>query len=95
MNKNYKSYTPDGLPSSYNKDDVVRYKGRSFIAKEDSTGERPTQTDFWEELAYSIKYTSGSNSHSNPQIGDKWLDTSSGKLYTYIDAGTSNQWVEL
>tara|TARA_R100000995_G_C3468790_1_gene117163 strand:+ start:517 stop:804 length:288 start_codon:yes stop_codon:yes gene_type:complete len=95
MKSNYKAYTPEGLSSSYHEGDIVRYKGRSFEAKKDSTGELPTQTEFWEELAYSVKYTSGTNPHSSPQVGDKWFDTSSGKLYTYIDAGTSNQWVEI
>ena len=95
MINNYKAYTPDGLASSYHKDDVVRYKGKTFVAKQDSTGETPTQTEFWEEQSFSIKYTSGTQPHSDPQVGDKWLDTTSGKLYTYIDAGTSNQWVEL
>ena len=68
MINNYKAYTPDGLASSYHKDDVVRYKGKTFVAKQNSTGETPTQTEFWEEQSFSIKYTSGTRQQSNNNI---------------------------
>lgn len=32
---------------------------------------------------------------ASPNAGDHWLDTNSGIKYTYVDDGTSSQWVQL
>jgi hypothetical protein len=40
-------------------------------------------------------FTSSSTAPSSPSSGDEWLDTDNGILYTYVDDGTSSQWVEL
>jgi hypothetical protein len=32
---------------------------------------------------------------SAPNPGDRWLDATTGDIYTYVDDGTSAQWVEL
>jgi hypothetical protein len=32
---------------------------------------------------------------SAPNPGDRWLDATSGDIYTFVDDGTSTQWVEL
>ena len=40
-------------------------------------------------------FTSSSSAPSSPSNGDEWLDTDNGILYTYVNDGTSSQWVEL
>ncbi len=40
-------------------------------------------------------FTSSSSAPSSPAAGDEWLDTDNGLLYTYVNDGTSSQWVEL
>tara|TARA_R100000008_G_C3541985_1_gene145295 strand:- start:321 stop:614 length:294 start_codon:yes stop_codon:yes gene_type:complete len=92
--KKYKSFSANGSPSRYHKGDRVRFAGKTFIANNDVEGLSPNQSDIWEEVTHNVKYSSGLNPHINPNEGDRWLDTSSGKLYTYIDAGSNLQWVE-
>jgi hypothetical protein len=40
-------------------------------------------------------YTADTAAPSNPNDGDKWLNTTTGIEFTYVDDGTSAQWVEL
>lgn len=42
-----------------------------------------------------VTFTTGTSAPASPQTGDEWLDTNSGIKYTYVDDGTSSQWVEL
>ncbi len=48
-----------------------------------------------------VKWAPGSsfvyaaNAPPGPRAGDRWLDSDSGILYTFVDDGTSAQWVEL
>lgn len=42
-----------------------------------------------------VTFTTGTSAPLSPQSGDEWLDTNSGIKYTYVDDGTSSQWVEL
>jgi len=77
------------------KDDVVKYKGKMYVATETIQGYNPEQSKLWKKLSDSLKYTSGTESHIDPQTGDVWFDTSSGISYTYFDDGNTVQWVEL
>jgi hypothetical protein len=40
-------------------------------------------------------FTVSSSPPSSPNSGDEWLDSNSAIKYTYVDDGTSQQWVEL
>ena len=40
------------------------------------------------------KFTVSISTPSSPISGDRWYDTNSGILYTYIDDGNSQQWVQ-
>lgn len=40
-------------------------------------------------------FTWGTTPPSNPEIGDRWYDTTDGILLTYVDDGDSQQWVEV
>lgn len=39
-------------------------------------------------------YTFSSTPPSSPNVGDRWIDSDTGNEYTYIDDGTSFQWVD-
>lgn len=39
-------------------------------------------------------YSYGENPPTNPNIGDRWVDSATGYEYTWLDDGTSTQWVE-
>lgn len=40
-------------------------------------------------------FTASATAPASPVAGQEWLDTDNGILYTYVNDGTSNQWVEL
>jgi len=91
----YRTHTIEGNVITYVKDDVVKYKGKMYVATETIQGYNPEQSKLWKKLSDSLKYTSGTESHIDPQTGDVWFDTSSGISYTYFDDGNTVQWVEL
>lgn len=39
-------------------------------------------------------FTYASSAPSSPSVGDRWVDSANGILYTYINDGTTSQWVE-
>lgn len=41
------------------------------------------------------QFTVSSTAPASPSSGDQWLDSDSGIKYTYVNDGTSSQWVEL
>ncbi len=40
-------------------------------------------------------FSYGSTAPASPAVGDRWVDSTTGALFTYIDDGSSSQWVEL
>lgn len=40
-------------------------------------------------------FTTSETAPSSPQVGDQWLDSTTGIKYTYVNDGNSSQWVEL
>lgn len=40
-------------------------------------------------------FTTSSSAPSTPSAGDRWLHSTTGVLYTYVDDGDSSQWVDL
>ena len=40
-------------------------------------------------------FTYSSTAPGSPSVGDEWLDSTSGILYTYVNDGNSSAWVEL
>lgn len=40
------------------------------------------------------QFTFGNTTPSNASVGDQWVHSDTGKKYTYVDDGTSSQWVE-
>lgn len=45
--------------------------------------------------ANSGTYTESATAPVSPLVGDRWLDTDTGILYTYVDDASGEQWVEL
>tara|TARA_R110002020_G_scaffold471948_1_gene699483 strand:+ start:479 stop:784 length:306 start_codon:yes stop_codon:yes gene_type:complete len=89
----FKPSADSGGFNIYLKGDVVLYEGKLFYADEEVRGLSPDQTDTWlpwggSRLSYrSIK-------PQDPKIGDMWLNSGTGKLYTYFDDGDTKQFVE-
>ena len=96
----YKPYTIQGIPTKYKKDDLVTYKGKSYVATkaireaiEPDVGE-----DFgWKSLDENraIKFTTGTEAPHDPQSGDEWFDTTNGIRFKYFDDDDTKQWIEV
>lgn len=57
-------------------------------------------TGLWKNTAPSgggggVTFTTSETAPASPSAGDEWLDSLSGIKYTYVNDGTSSQWVEL
>ena len=91
---NYKSYDENGKAIVYSKGDVVNYHGKTYVANDTITDSAPTQFG-WTFIGGGIQYYSGDSAPQAANVGDEWLNTSSGKFYKYIDDGNSLQWVNI
>jgi hypothetical protein len=100
MNKinKYKKYNPDGSVRTYQRDDVVNWRGDVFVATKTISGYEPGDGEDhgWKIIddKESINHSSRNTAPPNPKDGDEWLDTSTGLLMKYIDDGFNKQWVE-
>tara|TARA_R100000458_G_C8102174_1_gene128428 strand:+ start:151 stop:459 length:309 start_codon:yes stop_codon:yes gene_type:complete len=95
----HKKYNLDGTLKSYKKDDIVTWKGRTFIATRDVSGISPkiNEDNVWKEMTDEkiITHTKSSIPPSNPKNGDEWFDDENALLFKYLDDGVNRQWVEV
>ena len=83
----------------------VAFKGPDSIASNvtwtlpnaDGTNHQAMLTDGKGSLGWYLvgTYTTSATAPSNPAIGDKWFNTTTGALLIYTSDGTTSQWVEL
>lgn len=77
----------------YDSSNVVGAGGSVLIST--GTGIAWTSASLTGGGGITIYSVASSSQISNPQTGDLWVDTDTGKTYTYYNDGDSNQWVEL
>tara|TARA_B100000902_G_C27100299_1_gene808452 strand:- start:102 stop:422 length:321 start_codon:yes stop_codon:yes gene_type:complete len=83
-----------GEVSSYSENDLVLFEGKLFVASKYIRGLSPDISSDWVPWGGSrVSYRS--NVPPNPQIGDGWLNTNTGRFYTFVEDEDSKQWVEL
>jgi len=95
---NYRGeYAPSyssGEISSYSESDLVLFEGKLFVATTYIRGLSPDMSSDWVPWGGSrVSYRA--NRPPNPQIGDGWLNTNTGRFYTFIKDEDSKQFVEL
>ena len=63
------------------------------------TSVTPNSLKIWNGSAWVAastgSYTESATAPGTPSVGDRWLDTDNGILYTYVDDASGDQWVEL
>lgn len=96
----YRSHTANGEKILYKKDDVVIYKGTSYIATRNITETSPIHGTNGGWLAYSggrtpVQFYWGDKQPTQVNIGDEWFNFSTGKTYKYLSDGNSEQWVNI
>tara|TARA_B100001059_G_C17688625_1_gene503704 strand:- start:628 stop:942 length:315 start_codon:yes stop_codon:yes gene_type:complete len=90
----YRSRHSSGEPIIYEIDSVVLYEGKLFISTARILSGSPDTNRDWSPLGNSrISYRD--TQPPDPRIGDTWFNSSTGKLYTFIDDGETKQFVEL
>lgn len=90
----YVSTYPTGESIKYNLGDAVLFEGKLFVASNLINFGSPDINPDWIPLGNSrISYRN--TIPPDPKIGDKWFNSSTGQLYTYIDDGETKQFVEL
>mgnify|MGYP003133926186 CR=1 FL=1 len=90
----FSSTTSSGRPNTYPLGSLVLYEGKMFIANNTIVGLSPDQTDLWSAWGGS-RLSYRSTTPPDPLTGDMWLNTNTGRLYTYLDDGETKQFVEL
>jgi hypothetical protein len=78
----------------YSAGEMVLYEGKVFTALSTIYGESPDTNSEWFAYGGSRVSYRGTKPPS-PQVGDFWLNSSTGKFYVFIDDGETKQFVEL
>ena len=76
----FASVSDTGQNFLYSRGDVVLFEGKAFIATTAISGLSPD--------------LSRSSAPPDPQVGDSWVNSVTGKKYSYFDDGDTKQWVE-
>tara|TARA_R110000824_G_scaffold196499_1_gene379765 strand:- start:1054 stop:1374 length:321 start_codon:yes stop_codon:yes gene_type:complete len=97
---NFEIRNPSGTERVYEEGDVVEFEGRQYVAIRKTSGYSPLHPESrsgWKKLT-STRSMNFTNSETEPEVaidGDHWFDSSSGKLFIYIEDKDTKQWIEL
>ena len=93
---NFKEYDSRGYEVTYNVGDVVLYDGKQYVAIERNKKSLPIKKNSgWKELSGDIEdYHYSDSIPLNANIGDRWVDRLTGKMYTHIEDKNGFHWVE-
>lgn len=93
---NYRQYDSNGYLNFYDVADVVEYDGKKYIATTANTNKPPlTKKSGW--VLYTGDYDNffyQDDEPSNATVGDRWVDISTGRMYTYVEDDNGFHWVE-
>jgi hypothetical protein len=92
----YKQYDSRGFQQIYNTGDVVIYDGNQYMALQNNVTSIPTKNrSQWRLVAQNIDgFHYSATLPITPTIGDRWVDTTNGRMYTYTEDKTGFHWVE-
>lgn len=96
----YRATDSNGVIITYQKNDVVLYKGKTYIANRTITETSPAHGERggWSLVSGGsnpIQFYWGEKVPLQVNIGDEWFDTTTGKLFKYVTDGNSEQWVNI
>lgn len=94
--RNYREYDSRGYAILYNVGDVVIYEGKRYECLAIHKNKQPKTNGFyWRQLTGSYdEFHYSDTVPISANVGDRWIDSSTGKLYTYIEDTTGFHWVE-
>jgi hypothetical protein len=93
---NYRQYDTRGYAVVYSVGDVVVYDGKQYVAIENNVKSIPTKKDSgWKIYTGNFEdYFYSDDVPLNVNVGDRWIDRVSGRMYTYIEDKNGFHWVE-
>lgn len=96
----YKTYDSSGLLIAYQKNDVVIYENKTYIAIRTVTETSPAHGEAggWALISGGsrpVQFYWGQDKPDNVIIGDEWFNTTNGRVYKYLADGDSEQWVNI
>lgn len=91
----YRKYDPNGYYSVYNTGDVVEYLGKRYVAVKATKNIIPLNNiTNWKELEVASRFFRSEVEPSDTNEGDRWLDITTGIVYTRIRDMNGLHWVE-
>lgn len=85
---------PSGAPANYSLNDLVLFEGKLYIATALISGQSPDTSSDWVPWGNS-RVSFRSTNPPDPKTGDTWVNTNTGRFYTFVNDGDTDQWVEL
>lgn len=89
----FASVSDTGQKFLYSRGDVVLFEGKAFIAAAAISGLSPDLSSDWIPWG-SERISFRSTAPPDPQVGDSWVNSATGKRYSYFGDGDTKQWVE-
>jgi hypothetical protein len=93
---NYRQYDSRGYEQVYYVGDVVLYDGKQYIAIANTSRNIPTKINSgWKLLTTDVDgYYYSDSVPLNANVGDRWVDMITGRMYTYIEDKNGFHWIE-
>lgn len=93
---NYRQYDSRGYEIIYSVGDVVTYDGKHYVAIVNNKKSIPTkQNSGWKVYTGNFEdYFYSDDKPLNVNVGDRWIDRQTGRMYTYIEDKNGFHWVE-
>lgn len=94
--RNYKQYDSRGYAIVYYPGDVVFFEGKNYQCNIVHKNQQPDiNSTYWKQISGSLDNFYYSDTEPlSANIGDRWVDSSTGKMYTYIEDVNGFHWVE-
>jgi hypothetical protein len=92
----FREYDSRGYPNYYTVGDVVIFDGQQYVATQNNQATIPTKKSApWKVLTadYENFYYSD-DKPLNADVGDRWVDRLTGRMYTYLEDKNGFHWVE-
>jgi hypothetical protein len=93
---NYRQYDSRGYTIQYSVGDVVLYDGKRYIATANNVNSIPTKVESgWNIMSGDVvNYHYSDSMPLSANVGDRWVDRVTGRMYTYLEDKNGFHWVE-
>lgn len=92
----FREYDSRGYPIIYDVGDVIIFDGQQYVATQRNNATIPIKKNApWKVLTADYEdYHYSDEEPLNADVGDRWVDRATGRMYTYIEDKNGFHWVE-